>query len=780
MIRILFSTVLFFYTVSPLWAAIENLDEVVTRKDRIATATWSPSFLENPTTYIWQPETLQYFDTTTGREVWRLTHAPGYIGGSNQDIATTHWSANGDRLMLRSTRLTQAYTFTTPKWFAVNTDGTLLRPAVGSAARMAGYDSYINWSPVIPDVIYQGNANDGQSTSNNVLYKTTVYDESITTSPFLTFTTAITRMNLKKALSGDGSRIMVKDFNGAGWFPAKIYPEADKAILDADGYSSTLNFDYYWGATPSPWSGYHDNYLAGAVNGIDGVWNILMPEYAEGSFWRARMAGTAADGAPSHTIDHTPPYNWGGEIEPVNTRTTSLAANDPWCPQGVVSGTDCQQYPGHLSPDRWGHYNVMVWGNYAPYGAGVYDARNHTTEIVSGLHTGGDHTDWEAWSDWVLLDGADSYQPWNGVNGVKRTYTFNYKTGSGYDVSYTHSNYNQGSTTTQSYTGPIQSPDGTKVQWVSSFLVTSDLNHQAFWSVAYYPYPPEIRSATKVSSSVRLTWDFNQGSSCKSQSTSSDRSGPTPNFTTPRTYATRGWPHETSDCPPSPREVDKFRIWSSTDNSTWSPVATVNYNNCRAGNSNECGMWGESAWSYDATQPVSSTRYYAITSVEYSGLESRSLGNVWKVVTDGSGNISTQTQQTAYPASPGGVSSFFTTYHSALTRHYNIYAADGSAPSVSQTTRIASVPVSAGTNYIDWLGNPTGNTQYKVTAVDSQGNESDPLTITSATHKTAPATADGQYTLSWTNNAEPPATSASGKIRPGNGKVKTGTGKLTP
>jgi hypothetical protein len=296
---------------------------------------------------------------------------------------------------------------------------------------------------------------------------------------------------------------------------------------------------------------------------------------------------------------------------------------------------------------------------------------------------------------------------------------------------------------------PAQSPDGTKVAFHSTFLNSKvgsyDDKPDVFWAVAYYPYPPEIKSAAKNGSNVRLTWDFNQGTAAS------------PNHTNPRTYTKRGWPNETSDRPPSPREIKYFRVWSSPDNLTWSPIGTTAYNNCAG--TNECGTWTETSWAFDVSQNVGTTMYYGATSLEHSGLESRTLSNIWKVVTDASGNI-TQQQQYAYPVSPGDKSYFYAkapgspqaiTYvhkqspatangqytitwsapaNKSLIRSYNIYAADGTAPTPIQQNRIASVPAtsdyagSGSFKYIDWLGKTDGTTKYVVTSVDFQGNES--------------------------------------------------------
>ncbi len=54
-------------------------------------------------------------------------------------------------------------------------------------------------------------------------------------------------------------------------------------------------------------------------------------------------------------------------------------------------------------------------------------------------------------------------------------------------------------------------------------------------------------------------------------------------------------------------------------------------------------------------------------------------------------------------------------------------ARDGAEPSATAQYRIASVTKQAfatdAADFVDWLGNPDGSTQYLVTSVDSLGNE---------------------------------------------------------
>jgi len=48
--------------------------------------------------------------------------------------------------------------------------------------------------------------------------------------------------------------------------------------------------------------------------------------------------------------------------------------------------------------------------------------------------------------------------------------------------------------------------------------------------------------------------------------------------------------------------------------------------------------------------------------------------------------------------------------------------------------------------WVDWLGNTNGTTQYVVTVVDTQGQESSALTVTRT-----PLATLGQYRLEWKN-----------------------------
>ncbi len=61
-------------------------------------------------------------------------------------------------------------------------------------------------------------------------------------------------------------------------------------------------------------------------------------------------------------------------------------------------------------------------------------------------------------------------------------------------------------------------------------------------------------------------------------------------------------------------------------------------------------------------------------------------------------------------------------------RYYNLYASEQGRPAIEQRRRIVSPP-HAETGYLDWTAPATGPVWYALTAVDRQGNESEPVYV---------------------------------------------------
>jgi hypothetical protein len=681
------------------WSATENLDEMMARKARQRTAAWGSQYLENKSSYYyWQPETLNYADVQTGTEVWRMSNTPALENIYQPDIGVTPWSANGKRLAFQSARTTAAFNRREWRaWMIVNADGSQLRPVINGPSRTAAHSSYFHWSPQIPDVYYEFGRNYAyEGLKANVLYKATVSDTDVSIAPLLTFNTNHdTELALHKTISGDGKKLIAMTWGKNWWYPATIYPDASAKVDVPNGYACNRNLSSKWGDTPATYSSLHDQYYAG-----DGTWFYILPSGYH-SWWRVKVLGSAADGGAVYSE----PFN---EEWPENTANYWGGTNDPYN----------SYYWSHFVPDRWGTHALFSNTQVTPIGPAVWDIQNHQWNVKTFGGGAAQHHDWHGFTDWTVSSyGLNS----SNLYTTDKIFTQKYNDATSQKVvCYTHTLYNNSGTYAgasyeySSLPRPAQSPDGTKVAFHSTFLNNKsgsyDTAVDVFWAVVYYPYPPIISGATQLSSNtIRLTWN------------------------SPK-YTTRGWPNESTDSPPEPKEIKAYHVWVSPNLTNWNEMTTYGV------------LFGTN--SYNVTQPSNSTWYYALTSEENSRLESHSLSNIWKITLGANGNIVSNSQQTAYPVNPGGVSSFWKTApanpsnvsvtaqaasgqflitwqepQNTKIRYYNIYYSSIGMPPADQKYRIASVP--AGTSkYLDWCAVPSSAAYYRVTSVDRQGNES--------------------------------------------------------
>ncbi len=364
------------------WAAPQDLDELNMRKSRLPDIIpqdtldnmllgWQKTLmpiLENEKNhYYWQPETLNYYDTNTNAEVWKMTNTP--LGAHyTQDISASHWSADGNRVMFHSNRPTAL--FSRPCrgariWMITNSDGSQLRPANGAANRNSDWDVYVMWSPLLRDTFYQVGTNDCLSgILHGDFYRNVVSDNIVTRNLLFSLPGGTTRTTVKNGISGDGKKVILYENRYPNLLDSRfhvgtVYPTAGyNATYSANGRrTNALNLDFYWGNSGTGdlprcggnnWCGYHANFLSGAETGADGVWHYIMPDNTNGSWWRTRLTGSGENGAPRHRSSRTPPYQWGGQVEPVNTVTNGT--RDPWCTENPPD-TECMDYPSHFASD---------------------------------------------------------------------------------------------------------------------------------------------------------------------------------------------------------------------------------------------------------------------------------------------------------------------------------------------------------------------------------------------------------------------------------------------
>ena len=716
-----FSCLVLFFIHIGFAMAYESLDELEARTSRKgANSFYTGESSENY--YIRQSQLCIYKDTTTNHEIilWSQTPNLNTIRSSTE-YGWQPWSADGKRMAFVQEDACDCYTLVYGyPWYVAKSDGTYWRPVCSSVNRTDVRRPYFDWSPTIPDVAYTVgyNQNGASGSDQNAIYKETITDISVSSSlivDMITGDTSTIRIGgMKNAITSDGLYYLSSIWaETEPFYIAQIEPSGSRSL------KLTYNqpaLDTYWADTPSTGQGdWHDEMFTG--NASIGYWIYLLHTAAD--WWRMRPWGTDSN-APNHTIDHSSPYDWWEgtsaqkEIQCVNGNAGTLPdfVDDYWS-HGVV--------------DRWGTHVSFSDTDASPVSPGVFDVENSTQ---TGLFTTPGGTQYHAWTGWTDYTANSCGSPAVNVCIVKYNSTNNADHAI---IAYLHS------ATSNEFTKPGQSPDGTKIAMRSDWLNSGSGIGDLFIAIAYYPHPPQITSCTASSGIATIQFDWRLA-------------------TTPRGYTERGWPDENADDPPPPREIEKFRLWRSTDKTTWVPIKTVNYDIFSRYDFSD-GTWpGNSYWTITDT-PGNGTWYYAITSVEWSGLESRTLSNIYSITI--SGGSGTGSQDTDYPSSPGDLddistSDFYTSYNSSnteLIRYYNIYAEDGSSPSISQTNIIASVPASvcsAGScSWVDWLGNVNGSTQYVVTAVDTQGNESNALTNVVYTHKKPPATADGQYTITW-------------------------------
>ncbi|MGD0976784.1 MAG: hypothetical protein ABR875_00620 [Minisyncoccia bacterium] len=740
-------------------AAMENLDEMMTRKARRTVNVFPSSVLEDTSNhYIWQPETLEYKDAETGHEVWKMSDSPNLKEYYQNDIGVSPWSADGKRMAFWTwDRNTAAFTGeeNSYMWMLVDTDGKFLRPIVNGPSRMAS--GYFHWSPQIPDTYYdEGSAaywpwSTTPKFDSKKIYKATVSDTDVSAIPLLTFN--FNGPNISKYISPDGRKIIadewVNDTDPHMLYPATIYPESQATVALPNGYSQWRNFGPY-GGTPTTPTRYHDSYYVG-----DGSWFFGMPDIGA-TWWRIKALGSAPDGGALYTGDDGN-HNFG-EIWPEDHGSLSTGdISSPFVDPGETYNPSKTAYWSHFVPDMWGRYALFsnvddglpgtgTYNYYDRIGTSVWDIQKHQY-VVPSFGGGAIHHDWHGFTDWTVSSSSGGPS----TCGATGTWANEHILSQKYNdstaqilVSCAHTAVN-GGTDYNSIARPGQSPDGTKVAWHSEFLNPGANMTDIFWSVVMYPYPPTTLNAN-YSSGVNLSW-------------------------LPPQYTNRGWPYASAN--PSKdalgwplldsngneigetlyaREIDKYHIWRSTSqNGPWQEVGTktADYSYTYAEDptmfmlhpiANGLKVSPSNKIAY-TDNPGNGTFYYALTSEEYSGLNSDHLSDILKVTVSGnsvSGSVvQSQGQKnfwTTPPTVPSGFSYAVQSNHGQYRlnwtqpndtkiRYYNIYYSNSANPSAIQQQRIASVPVGTAT-YLDWLADSSATGHYGITSVDGYGNES--------------------------------------------------------
>lgn len=356
----------------------------------------------------------------------------------------------------------------------------------------------------------------------------------------------------------------------------------------------------------------------------------------------------------------------------------------------VFNGT-AEKYVDGTNPDNsplW-TWNDSEWGGYVHQVSSFDPTDDYATSTLSAkvaeLSLRIVHYAWDSYdSRWIHGAGSHDADPRSALYRMAAD-------GSLTEVlAFTHSrSWCGGSCDYCSLPRPAQSPDGTKVLYTSDMLQHGENMEDLYLVVHRYPYAP-VWLGLSTPDALELTWRFHEALS---------------------------------------REIAGVRVMRSED---VSPPVFIDIS----------GFIRQDSFSDSNIQLADNESVlYAVTSIESSGIESRSLSRVIRVTRSGStyrvdqespyGTIGFDTEA---PSAPTGLAAQLQGTMGILlswtpppeldVRVYHIYASPGSDPETNQAYRVASMPASHPT-YIDWSSS-TGQLNYAVTAEDFQGNESSP------------------------------------------------------
>lgn len=738
--KIVICLLVFIVSPVPIFGATENLDEMDLRKLRYSTATYGPDYLEDPSSYVWQPESLCYKDVKTGHEVWVLVHGPDQEILYSKEYATEAWSYDGSTLGVFIAKSARSTNNTAIRWdkgvfarWLVKTDGSFLKVAGGYGNEGIAEGGF-GWAHT-ENAYYGIGAHATWDAPPGMLVKNEVDGKNLVTGHQILDLNqgdydrgwpATLKSIIKRPISSDDNWISISSreaidrgtsINSYGHMRVALNKGVSPSIEDYWGINRQIH-EYYDHKQASEYKAHGGGNWA---FGFDHEYSHILYTATDHIFFQLQTKGSSADGGPKWEDWNGSTY--GAEEIMVMTYGDDSRGGDA-TPRWVTN------YWNHPSIDKWEEYILTGDGDPTP-GIRVLKLSDGSGfdgglgQIVNDLSSrdqyDGNHKAWNGWTDSVIIfpayigDVSNEQQ----VIYARRLHFDTGDMDNAIAVASTHHSYGGNY---NGYPRPSQSPDGTKVAFSTVWLNNAvDKYPYVSYAVVEYPHPPEVTQIKELNGTytIRFDWRLDQPKA--------------------RGYSNRGWPTAT-DMKPWPRETKQFRLWRSANGfSGWVPVSTINANpQTKFDYSNGGLRSGQVAYWEMTDTPGDGTWFYAVTSIEHSGLESQSLSNVFS---------SAGQQVSAYPSIPGGKVPFYnelppapvlqyekttTAGHYQLTwaepsdvmiRYYNIYYSTNGVPEPIQQNRIASVPKGTS-HYLDWLADPAADGFYRITSVDYQGNES--------------------------------------------------------
>lgn len=618
-----------------------------------------------------QPETVLFHDTVTGAEIFRITDDPsGNIQHCHINRST--FNADGSYVSFGSRRCWEGYYCPDNFRYLTTLNGRGPHIIEVPSEHMLWVGAYEAWDPSDPNVLFFVNHED-----RNGLYRVAINDGAFVTERLLELPNPTRRKHIFANVGPDGT-LAIKDTNVTGE-PVHVY------VWHPETPTEVTTFDLNLGLThpdhdPASENQVHDFTLRRNPD------NSIVFNYGpQSSSGEPLFVELSSDGSSDYRISYATNEDTHCPVP--------YYSHPAWSSSGtrVVFNGTAEKTPDGTNPDGSPRYvwNDSQWGGYvhevSPFNAGDDYATSTLVAKVAELDLRIVHYAWDGYDDrWIHGAGSQDADARGALHRMRADGTLTEL------LAYSHSRTHCGANCDYcSLPRPAQSPDGTKVLYTSDMLHASENTEDLYVVVHRYPFAP-VWLGLDTPEELRLTWRL----------------------------------HNLA------REIRGVRVLRSADVSppVFEPLSGVV----------QVGSFLDDTITLQAGETI----LYAVTAVEHSGLESRSVSRIIRVTRESSSYrvdqvtpYGTADFDTTAPAAPStfaaaaqsgnSVRLTWTPGAEADLRLFHIYASPDAPPELTQAYRIASMPA-VHPSFLDWSVTTGASTHYAVTAVDFQGNESEP------------------------------------------------------
>jgi hypothetical protein len=663
------------------------LDQFYTGVARDATKPYSllertsTCFIENPCG-IYQPDMVIFHETTTGVEIWRLDNDPSSTWTPGI-LNRTPWSSNGAWMLLGSNRCIPEVYECGQAGYIYDGRGGLQRlqipydptrtPSWTEKQGMWGANGgYQPWDRLVnPNLLYVTTWDD-TNYGNWSTPQSSLYSIDVSNNDKMTFIVSLPNPTIKKTIQSylsEDNVVMARDVNpNCVATPTESVPNQFANVCTSPQVLDYIPDIYMVDMNSSRTSTYKTIIGQYPIDfGLTATGHSQANEYHfHDIYFRRKSTDTfifnyGPLGSVGESVWWEAPLNGvGANVQLAfanSTYSTPYYSHPAWNFTGLLVAYEGEEVLGDNNYESW--------------------VRNHdlhqTLAQIGGVYAG--HYAWDgydpnyvAFDENVVSPSMVALMESNPNGSAQRPLVIYQAPSNPNDVGNLY--------------GPTQSPDATKVSFVTNDNWLSSTSEQhTYVVVSHPPFPPVL--AVSSTSPVTLSWT----------------------------------PYQTA------REVAGYHVYRSPNGTTSFVEITTS-------------MATGTTYT-DSTATSGNTYYYAVTAQENSGIESNQLSNIMQVIVGGSGSQfaaqGLQGWDTASPAPPTGVGLTslatnvwkltWTASASSDVRYYNVFYGDGSEPPPTQPFLVDSPPVYE-TSYIYWQADPNSTPFFGIQAVDRQGNQS--------------------------------------------------------